>query len=216
MATKSFPGYALKYKNHVIEFEMAFQEGFFSSILEYESNWTELMKMMGFAFELHDDLKMIEVSTKEMSVAWLLLSEENHNLEFNVKVVIKERQCYLAGRRKQVTIHFGDELRTDLRFLVTRLRKLQSLRDMAVGTITESLAFDKDEEIEHFEIPKSLKEDLRMGLISQWTTRWHKISIKKENEQLGRCPELLVNIKRKHKSSKKSCKRLKNWRNNKK
>ena len=111
------------------------------------------------------------------------MSEENHNLEFNIKVNIDERESFNgnSGRKKHVTIHFNDELRSDIVFLVTRLRKLQSLRELAVGTIIESLDLDKDEEIEHFEIPKSLKEDLRMGVISQWTARWHKKSIKKKN-----------------------------------
>ena len=93
------------------------------------------------------------------------------------------------------------------------MRKFQSL---AVEAITESIDIDKAEEIEHFHIPKSLKEDLRMGLMSQWTARWQTISIRQEHQELKRCKQMNSKMKSKTKFQKRNGKRLKKNRNNRK
>ena len=43
---------------------------------------------------LHDDLEKIKATVEEMMVAWLGPSEENHGLEFNMKVSIEERESF--------------------------------------------------------------------------------------------------------------------------
>ena len=181
-------------------------------MLAYNTDWTELMEIVGSAFGNHDDLEKIKATTEEMISAWLQPSI-NFGLKLNIKVSIEAREYFngnLAGRRKHVAIHFNNEAKTELVFFVTRLRKFQSLRDLAVETITDSLDIHKEEEIEHFEIPKTLKEDLRMSLLSQWTARWQKISIRKEHQEIQRCQQMIIKTKSKNKFPRRNCKRLKN------
>ena len=177
MQTETRPGFSLKYKNHEIKFIHAFQLGFFSEMLEYETDWNELMQIVGNTFDQNNDLDKIKGVLQEVIGTWLSSWEDNQELEFDIQVKIEELKYFnqnSAGRTKLVTLNFNDQLKTQIVFFVTRMRKCHSLRELASETIAESLKSDKDCEIDDFEIPKTLKEDLDVAIKSQWTARWHK------------------------------------------
>ena len=183
MEIDTHPGFALTHKNHEIEFINAFELGFFSKKLEYETDWRELMDIVGNTFNQHDDLDIIKDSLEEKIAVWPRSWEDNHELQFDIQVSIEERKYFngnSAGRKKYVSVRFNDSLKTHIVFFVTRLRNYQSLKDLAAERITESLKDNEDSGIEDFEIPKSLKEDLNMAIKSQWTARWHKNWIRKQ------------------------------------
>ena len=106
-------------------------------------------------------------------------------------------------------LRFNDSMKTQIVFFVTRLRKCLSLREFAAETITDTLKDDKDSDIEDFEIPKTLKEELKVATRSQWTARWHKKWIRKQ-EELTACKLIAQKLKaRKKKTSKRGGKKIK-------
>ena len=82
MAVETKPGYILKSLSHEIKFVTAFQLGSYSPRLENNTDWSELMEIVGKAFDSCDDLDTIKAIIVQEVIDWLRLTELNQQIAY--------------------------------------------------------------------------------------------------------------------------------------
>ena len=173
MPTETKPGFALRSAFHEVKFVTAFQLGTFSAKLENKTDWTEMMEILTHSFDFTEDLAAVKTMAETMIVDWLRLRNSTCRVKVNIEEIPFERDNFeevCAGRKKYVGIDFNDKYLTV--FFVTKLRKMETLRDIASEAVSNEIV--NYEDIEVLEIPKTLKGDIMVKSKSQWTARWQR------------------------------------------
>ena len=188
MMIETRPGFLIKTASHEVRFVTEFQRRrvgdtlCYSPLLETTTDWTELMEIVGKAFDICDDLVTIETRIGCKIVTWL--TDEDQDMLHNIEVCVEEREHFEAefgGRKKAVSIRFNYEKATELMFFITRMRRLQSLKQIACEAVGD--AVEKDDGVDELEIPETVRVDLRQQINSQWTLRWKRKVLRKLREE---------------------------------
>ena len=210
MAIETKPGFILKSLSHEIKFVTAFQLGSYSPRLENNTDWSELMRIVGKGFDSCDDLDTIKAIIVQEVIDWLRLTELNQQIAYKLEVSIEEREYFenfFGGRKKAVEINFKDSYKTQLSFYVTRMKSKQvgTLKQIACEAVTDAL--ENDEDINDLEVPKTIIDDLYEQVNNQWTMRWKKKALKLKNELMNK---LISKIKKERSMKKRLSQGLKN------
>ena len=200
MSTETPPGFVLTTISNKVKFVTAFQNGEFSPELENLTDWTELMEIVGHSFDTLDDLGDVEESIQEDIISWLGIYEQVHSGIFNIKVSVEERGYFeddVAGKKKYVGVNFNDQFKTQVVFFVTRIRKMETLRELAAEAVANEVK--NDEKIHDLEIPNFLKDDVLANCRSQWTKRWQRRTLERVREEnrlkMEHIKKLLINLR---------------------
>ena len=156
---KTNPGTRQETKNYEIIFVAGHQDNVGCYFVEYESNWTQLMRLILASLESEDTFKEIS----------LFLNRELQRYMspgINVRVEIFNQTFFPMKLTKSLHLSFTDPSKTTLVFLIRRKQVLRSLKHISIQNVTEQINPPSD--LQCLEIPMSLKKDLVDEAQSIW------------------------------------------------
>jgi hypothetical protein len=168
MEMDTTPGYTLTSTNFSIKFFCATQRRKVSFLLEYETDWKEVMEILLACLETlpADTARAARLATQRLE-AWALLQEGGQELDLKIKTKFHKSEGHELHKR--VVLTFNDMFDTVITFSVRKRRLLQSLSDLAAGAVAPLLRTTED--IRRLEVPRSLTTKLLAATTDSWRRR---------------------------------------------
>ena len=169
---KTNPGTTRETKNYEIIFVAGHQHHGSSYMVEYESNWVQLMKLI---------LASLEISENTFEDISSFLNRELEKYltpGINVRLDIFDQTYFPKKETKSLHLSFADPSKTSLVFLIRRKQVLRSLRDISIQKVSEQTS-----DFGCLEIPKSLKSDLIDEAKTIWNRRNPQEDFQKQEDQ---------------------------------
>ena len=136
-------------------------------MLEYETDWKEVMKIILECFETFPtDKEAVEKMGQDKLEEWTLTQEGGDELELKVKIIISEMRYYQENRKKSLRLVFNDMYETVVRFHVTKKRLMRPLKSISAEALSSKLTHSDD--IYELEVPKELFDDIETVYNDIW------------------------------------------------
>ena len=171
---KTNPGTTRETKNYEIIFLAGHQQNG-CYLVEYESNWIQLMKL------ILASLEMTENTFKDISSFLSRELEKYLTPGINVRLNIFDQTYFRMKQTKTLHLSFTDQSKTSLVFLIRRKQVLRSLKDISTQKVTEQMIHTSDSL--NLEIPMSLKSDLINEAQTIWNQMTHQEDFQKQEYQ---------------------------------
>lgn len=153
-----------------LKFMSASQQGQLSHLLEYQTDWKEVMQILLTSLETCPTNKTeVEERGSEKLEEWALTQEGGEELELKVRVVISEKRYFQSDGLKSLRLVFNDMFKTVVLFNVRRKKLMKSLKKMSAEVVSSRLSCTED--ISRLEIPRGLIRDLEMAYEDSWRVR---------------------------------------------
>ena len=159
---KTNPGTTRETKNYEIIFVAGHQHSGSSYLVEYESNWIQLMQLI---------LASLEISENTFEDISLFLNRELQKYltpGINVRLDIFDQTYFPKKQTKSLHLSFTDPSKTSLVFLIRRKQVLRRLKDISIQKVSEQMIQTSD--LVCLEIPMSLKSEV----IDEARTIWNR------------------------------------------
>ena len=156
---KTNPGTKQETKNYEIIFVAGHQDNVGCYFVEYESNWSQLMKLILASLESENDIKDISVFLSRELQRYLTPG-------INVSIGIFNQTYFPMKDTKSLHLSFTDPSKTTLVFLIRKKQVLKSLRNISIQNVAEQMKLPSD--LQCLEIPMSLKKELVDEAQSIW------------------------------------------------
>ena len=144
----------------------ASQQGELSNLLEFQTDWKEVMQILLNSLETFPTNKTgMEKMGSEKLEEWALTQEGGDELELKVGVAISET-TFLTKYLKSVRLNFNDIFKTVVMFNVTKKKVMKSLKTLAAEAVSSRLSSAED--INWLEIPRGLFGDLKTAFDDHW------------------------------------------------
>jgi len=166
------PGFTLQSPNFMVKFISGLQRGNVSKILEYDTDWMEVMTMVLDILEMFPkDLQKVETVLAKSLEDWIVSHEGAENLNISATAKLKEKIYFTPplGSKKSLCVSFTDKFKTEVIFHVKKRSTMKSLKDLSLAAVAEYVHFEKD--LLSLELPVTLHGDLTMALSDGWTPR---------------------------------------------
>ena len=140
------------------------ERGLLSPSVETSNDWRDLLATIATAFSTSDDLAIVK-RYLEAEVVGL-----NCEIDTVTRVISETSEVFPVPhwRLKYVTLQFDDVMHTELVFLVTRRRRVTTLRSVAVEAIAQIV---DDQRIHELELPVELLTDIAACCNNPWTEK---------------------------------------------
>jgi len=163
-----------------LKFVTGLQCGVSSKLLEYETDWYEVMEIL--LSRLQDESERKEqfetIASRDLEY-WARIQPGGDTLNLKIRVNLEEKRYFLppSGSRKTLRLIFNDRFSTQVIFHARKKMLLKSLRDLSSIAVADH--FDKGELIEKLDIemPKSLLPDVKRAFSNCWTPRFFRTKI---------------------------------------
>jgi len=172
---ETVPGYVLQSPNFLLKFVGGFQNGLVSHMLEYETDWMEVMVIVLDTLEqFPTSVKSVEVGLGQALEDWVASHPGAELLGIRVNVEIEEKAFFTEplGRKKIMRFGFTDKYMTEVVFYVKKKVVMKSLREICAAAIANTL--QNWEDIGDLEVPNTLTEDLMAAFNDNWTEGYHR------------------------------------------
>ena len=176
MRTK--PGFEMESQMFSLKFMSASQQGQLSHLLEYETDWKEMMQIMLTSLDTFPTNKTeVEKLGSLKLEEWALTQEGGDELELKVGVIISEKKYNQSDSLKCLRLIFNDLFKTVVLFNVRRKKVMKTLKMLAADVISSSLV--QVEDIYKLEIPGTLYKDVETAYADSWRERYINTNHKK-------------------------------------
>ena len=174
------PGFTMQSENFYLKFITGLQCGVSSKLLEYETDWYEVMEII--LSRLQDEQENKErfelIASRDLEY-WAKMQPGGDSLNLKIQVMLEEKRYFEppAGSRKALRLIFNDRFSTQVLFHVRKKILLKSLREMSAVAVADLI--HKEEVIENLEeeIPKLLIPEVRRAFHNCWTPRFFRTKV---------------------------------------
>jgi len=174
------PGFTMQSESFYLKFVTGLQCGVSSKLLEYETDWYEVMEILLSRLQDEPENKeKFEIIASRDLEYWARIQPGGDTLNLKIIVNLEEKRYFLPpiGSRKTLRLVFNDRFKTQVLFHARKKMLLKSLRYLAAIAVANQ--FNKEEGIEKLEteIPKSLIPDVKKAFHNCWTPRFFRTKI---------------------------------------
>ena len=175
---RTTPGFTMDSKMFSLKFMSASQQGQLSHLLEYQTDWKEVMQILLNSLETCPTNKTeVEKIGSEKLEEWTLTQEGGDELELKIEVIISEKRYYQSDSLKSLRLLFNDMFKTVVLFNVRRKKVMKTLKTLAAEVVSSRLS--QAEDIYSLEIPRTLFPNLWTAYNDSWRTRYVDTTQKK-------------------------------------
>ena len=161
------PGYALSSNSFSVKFVCAQQKKTVSYLLEYETDWKEVMEIILASLETFpaSTTRVATLATRKLE-AWAMLQEGGPELDLKIKMTFRDDPQRQEDGHKTVVLVFNDLFDTEVFFDVRKISTLDSL--VAISAKAVATHLPNLEAIWSLRIPRTLTEDVRAAFLDPW------------------------------------------------
>ena len=175
---KTKPGFQMESSMFSIKFLWARQEEQVSYLLEQETDWEEVMKILLNSLDsFPTNITEVELLSSNKLEEWALTQEGGDELELKVNVKISEKNYYQTDSIKHLRLIFNDLFKTVVLFEVRKKQVMKTLRMLSAEMVSSMMNTVK--EVSTLEIPTTLYTDIQTAYKDNWRVRSIDTSHKK-------------------------------------
>jgi len=153
-----------------LRFMSATQQGQLSHLLEYETDWKEVMQILLNSLDTFPtNTSEVEKLGSEKLEEWALTQEGGEELQLKVGVIISEKKYYKSDTLKCLRLIFNDLFKTVVLFNVRKKNVMRTLKMIAAEMISSRLSDEED--VHKLEVPRSLYPDIATAFTDSWRVR---------------------------------------------
>jgi len=174
------PGFTMQSEGFYLKFVTGLQCGVSSRLLEYETDWYEVMEIL--LSRLQDEPEHKErfetIASRDLEY-WARIQPGGDTLNLKIRVSLEEKRYHLPpnGTRKNLRLIFNDRFSTEVIFYARKKMLLKSLKDLAAVSVADHFNTETSIGKLHGEIPKSLIPDVIKAFNNCWTARFWRTKI---------------------------------------
>jgi len=161
-----------------LKFVTGMQCGVSSKLLEYETDWYEVMEIL--LSRLEDEPENCDrferISSRDLEY-WARVQPGGDTLDLRIRVTLEEKRYFPPpqGTRKTLKLTFNDRFSTVVIFHARKKNVLRSLKELAAIAVADKLRSESDAEL--LEIPRTLVPDVKRAYMNCWTPRYHRAKV---------------------------------------
>jgi len=172
------PGFTLQSSNFEVRFVSGFQKGVVSEIVEYETDWKEVMVIILDSLEMFPNSVVMTQSILARSlINWVHSHPGAEQLNIKANVTFEEKVFFTPplGSKKSLNILFSDNFKTEVLFHIKKRSTLKTLKHLCSSAVVDNLK--KKEDIIKLEIPISLISNLVKEFGNDWSPKYYRSNI---------------------------------------
>jgi len=174
------PGFTMQSEAFYLKFVTGLQCGVSSKLLEYETDWYEVMEILLSRLQDEPEKKELfeTIASRDLEY-WARIQPGGDTLNLKIRVSLEEKRYFLppSGSRKTLRLIFNDRFSTQVIFHARKKMLLKSLRDLAAIAVADH--FDNGKLISKLdtEVPRSVIPDVMRAFSNCWTPRFFRTKI---------------------------------------
>jgi len=176
----TIPGFTMQSENFFLKFITGFQKGVSSKLLEYETDWYEVMEIIlsRLQDEQEDKDKFEIIASRDLEY-WAKMQPGGDSLNLRIRAVLEEKRYFEppSGSRKALRLNFNDRYSTQVLFHVTKKVFLRSLREVSAEAVADLVEKEAILDKLNTELPVHLIEDVRKSYHNCWTPRFFRTNV---------------------------------------
>ena len=169
------PGFTMQSENFYLKFITGLQCGVSSRLLEYETDWYEVMEIiLSRLQDEQEDKERFEVIASRDLEYWAKMQPGGDSLNLKIRVMLEEKRYFEppAGSRKALRLVFNDRFSTQVLFHVRKKVMMRSLLEIAAVSVADLVAGEETLPQLRAELPGHLIPEVRRALQYCWTPRF--------------------------------------------
>ena len=176
------PGFTMQSENFYMKFITGLQCGVSSKLLEYETDWYEVMEIVLSRLEDEPEAKeKFELIAARDLEYWARVQPGGDSLNLGISVVLEEKKYFEPplGSRKALRLVFNDRFATQVVFHVRKKQLMKSLVQLSALAVAELIP--KEETLSNLEseLPQSLIRGVSRAYYNCWTPHFFRTKVKK-------------------------------------
>ena len=174
------PGFTMQSENFYLKFITGLQCGVSSRLLEYETDWYEVMEIiLSRLQDEQEDKERFEVIASRDLEYWAKMQPGGDSLNLKIRVMLEEKRYFEppAGSRKALRLVFNDRFSTQVLFHVRKKVLMRSLLEIAAVSVADLVAGEETLPQLRAELPGHLIPEVRRALHNCWTPRFFRTKI---------------------------------------
>jgi len=182
------PGFTMQSENFFLKFITGLQCGVSSKLLEYETDWYEVMEIILSRLEDEPETKdKFEVIAARDLEYWAKMQPGGDSLNLRISVLLEEKRYFEPplGSRKALRLLFNDRFSTQVIFHVRKKSLLKSLLTISELAVAELILKEETLVQLESEIPQNLIPGVSRAFHNCWTPRFYRTKV-------ARCPASCV------------------------
>jgi len=169
------PGFTMQSEGFYLKFITGLQCGVSSKLLEYETDWYEVMEILLSRLQDEPENKeRFEIIASRDLEYWARIQPGGDTLNLKIRVSLEEKRYHLPpnGTRKNLRLIFNDRFSTEVIFYARKKMLLKSLKDLAAVGVADHFSFEESIVKLGGEIPNSLIPNVQRAFQNCWTARF--------------------------------------------
>jgi len=176
------PGFTMQSENFYMKFITGLQCGVSSKLLEYETDWYEVMEIVLSRFEDEPETKdKFELIAARDLEYWARAQPGGDSLNLRISVLLEEKRYFEPplGSRKALRLVFNDRFSTQVIFHVRKKQLMKSLVQLSELAVAELIP--KEETLSNLEseLPQNLISGVSRAFHNCWTPRFFRSKVEK-------------------------------------
>lgn len=170
----TIPGFLMQSENFFLKFITGLQCGVSSKLLEYETDWYEVMEIILSRLQDEPDNKeRFEIIASRDLEYWARVQPGGEALNLKIRVLLEEKRYFQppSGSRKTLRLIFNDRFSTQVLFHVRKKQLLRSLKDLAAVAVADQICAESQINELSCELPQVLLPTVRKAFNNCWTAR---------------------------------------------
>ena len=174
------PGFTMQSENFYLKFITGLQCGVSSRLLEYETDWYEVMEII--LSRLQDEQENKEgfeaIASRDLEY-WAKMQPGGDSLNLQIRCLLEEKRYFEppAGSRKALRLVFNDRFSTQVLFHVRKKMFLKSLRELSAVAVADLVAKEETFKSLGSELPLHLIPEVRRAFNDCWTPRFFRTKL---------------------------------------
>lgn len=172
------PGFTIQSENFMVKFVSGLLEGALSELLEYDTDWMEVMLIILDTLETFPTSVMTTQNILARSLEnWVMSHPGAEHLNMKATVTIEEKAYFTPplGSKKSLRVSFADTFQTEVLFYVKKKSNLRNLKNLGAVAVVENLKAKED--IADLEIPIILVANLVKPFNDDWSSKFYRNNI---------------------------------------
>jgi len=171
------PGFMMQSENFFLKFITGLQCGVSSKLLEYETDWYEVMEIIlsRLQDEQENKEKFEMIAGRDLEY-WARVQPGGDALNLKISVVLEEKRYFQppAGSRKTLRLVFNDRFSTQVLFHVRKKQFLRSLKDISAVAVADQISTEAHIALLSSDLPCSLIPHVSRAFNDCWTARYSR------------------------------------------
>jgi len=176
----TIPGFTMQSENFYLKFITGLQCGVSSKLMEYETDWYEVMEILLSRLQDEPENKELfeNIASRDLEY-WARMQEGGDSLNLEIRVTLEEKR-YLeppAGSRKALRLVFNDRFSTQVLFHVRKKMFLRSLMQISAEAVADMVNDEDTLNNLDAELPHTLIPEVKRAYHNCWTPRFFRTKL---------------------------------------